>query len=80
MAIGPILCSIFSHPSAENELEANARPARRRAAHAHSPGAGTIQTALVEQSAAAAESLQGQAERLSAVVGTFRLGIARPPA
>jgi len=29
--------------------------------------------ALVEQSAAAAESLKEQAERLSAVVGTFRI-------
>jgi len=32
--------------------------------------------ALVEQSAAAAESLRAQAERLSTVVGTFRLGTA----
>jgi methyl-accepting chemotaxis protein len=30
--------------------------------------------ALVEQSAAAAESLKDQAQRLTGVVGTFRLG------
>jgi len=30
--------------------------------------------ALVEQSAAAAESLQGQAEKLRRIVATFRLG------
>ena len=34
--------------------------------------------ALVEQSAAAAESLKEQAVRLAQVVGTFRLGHARP--
>ena len=35
--------------------------------------------ALVEQSAAAAESLKEQAEKLSAVVATFRLDRAAPP-
>lgn len=40
----------------------------------------TPQNAALVEHSAAAESMQGQAEGLSAVVGTFRLGIARPPA